>query len=96
MKAANHELKSVIRYFGIDEQHQLHVPLMALIDYRGFRLVAMSILPIGWTHTNYHMHHTITMLLQLHCTYWCTHQENTLFVMGLKMLEELSLQKIFS
>lgn len=25
----------------------LHFPLMALIDYRGFRLIALSILPVG-------------------------------------------------
>ena len=44
MKAAGHELKSVMRYAQCD---QLHVPLMALIDYRGYRLVAESILPIN-------------------------------------------------
>lgn len=44
MKAAAHELKSVIRYYGNDG---IHVPLMALIDYRGWRLIAMSILPLG-------------------------------------------------
>lgn len=27
----------------------LHCPLMALVDYRGFRLIAMSILPIDKT-----------------------------------------------
>ncbi|GAM24988.1 hypothetical protein SAMD00019534_081630 [Acytostelium subglobosum LB1] len=43
MKAGGHELKSVMRYYGCEG---IHVPLMALLDYRGFRLVAMSILPI--------------------------------------------------
>eukprot|EP01132_Coremiostelium_polycephalum_P000614 gene614-763_t len=43
MKSGGHELKSVMRYYGCDG---IHVPLMALLDYRGFRLVAMSILPI--------------------------------------------------
>eukprot|EP01105_Mastigella_eilhardi_P018365 TRINITY_DN4240_c0_g1_i8.p1 TRINITY_DN4240_c0_g1~~TRINITY_DN4240_c0_g1_i8.p1 ORF type:complete len:943 (-),score=202.12 TRINITY_DN4240_c0_g1_i8:2539-5286(-) len=44
MKAGGHELKGLMRYSGIQ---QLRTPLMALIDYRGFRLVAMSRLPIN-------------------------------------------------
>jgi hypothetical protein len=46
MKAASHELKGLMNYFhcGIKE---LHVPLMALIDYRGFRLMAISLLPLS-------------------------------------------------
>eukprot|EP01133_Synstelium_polycarpum_P013661 gene13661-16088_t len=44
MKAGGHELKSVMRYYGCEG---IHVPLMALLDHRGFRLVAMSILPIA-------------------------------------------------
>ncbi len=43
MKSAGHELKSLMRYYQCEG---ISVPLMALIDYRGFRLVAMSILPI--------------------------------------------------
>eukprot|EP01118_Nematostelium_gracile_P006177 TRINITY_DN1987_c0_g1_i1.p1 TRINITY_DN1987_c0_g1~~TRINITY_DN1987_c0_g1_i1.p1 ORF type:complete len:887 (+),score=181.40 TRINITY_DN1987_c0_g1_i1:68-2728(+) len=44
-KVAGHELKGVISYLncGIPD---LNVPLMCLVDYRGFRLIAMSILPI--------------------------------------------------
>jgi hypothetical protein len=42
-KAAGHELKGLMRYFM---QPGLHVPLMALIDYKGHRLIASSILPI--------------------------------------------------
>jgi len=40
-----HELKSLMRFYGLVPS--LCVPLMSLIDFRGFRLVAMSILPIG-------------------------------------------------
>ena len=42
MKAADHELKGVMRYAQCEG---LHVPLVAIIDYRGYRLVAESILP---------------------------------------------------
>merc|ERR1712137_1168416 len=44
MKAAGHELKGVMRYAQCDG---LHVPLMAIIEYRGYRVVAESILPIN-------------------------------------------------
>jgi len=43
-KAAGHELKALMRFYGLVDG--LHVPLMCLVDYRGFRLVAISILPI--------------------------------------------------
>jgi hypothetical protein len=45
-KVAGNELKGLISYFntGILE---LRVPLMALVDYMGFRLVVMSLLPIN-------------------------------------------------
>mmetsp|Transcript_7050 Transcript_7050/g.17843 ORF Transcript_7050/g.17843 Transcript_7050/m.17843 type:complete len:699 (+) Transcript_7050:175-2271(+) len=45
-KAAGNELKGLISYFscGIDD---LHVPLMALVDYMGFRLIAISFLPLN-------------------------------------------------
>eukprot|EP01102_Stenamoeba_stenopodia_P007672 TRINITY_DN2166_c0_g4_i2.p1 TRINITY_DN2166_c0_g4~~TRINITY_DN2166_c0_g4_i2.p1 ORF type:complete len:974 (+),score=252.47 TRINITY_DN2166_c0_g4_i2:436-3357(+) len=44
-KVAGNELKGLISYFncGVPD---LHVPLMALVDYLGFRLIAMSLLPI--------------------------------------------------
>ena len=44
MKTASHEMKSLMRFrpsFG------LKLPLMCTIDYRGYRLVCMSILPLG-------------------------------------------------
>jgi Clustered mitochondria/Translation initiation factor eIF3 subunit 135 len=45
-KAAGHELKGVSQYMncGIGD---LCLPLMALVDYMGYRLVALSLLPIG-------------------------------------------------
>lgn len=43
-KVAGNELKGLISYFNCKIQ-DLNVPLMALVDYRGFRLIAMSILP---------------------------------------------------
>lgn len=45
MKAAGHELNGLMYYYNC-EIPQLNVPLMCLIDYRGFRLVAMSLLPV--------------------------------------------------
>ena len=44
MKSAGHELKSLMRYYQCEG---IRVPLMALVDYRGYRLVAQSILPIS-------------------------------------------------
>ena len=43
MKSASHELKSLMRFYG---SSTLRVPLMCIIDYHGYRLVAMSILPL--------------------------------------------------
>eukprot|EP01113_Clastostelium_recurvatum_P045048 TRINITY_DN7684_c0_g1_i8.p1 TRINITY_DN7684_c0_g1~~TRINITY_DN7684_c0_g1_i8.p1 ORF type:complete len:1138 (-),score=347.00 TRINITY_DN7684_c0_g1_i8:32-3445(-) len=45
-KAAGHELKGLMAYFNCQIPGLL-LPLMALIDYRGFRLIATSSLPIG-------------------------------------------------
>lgn len=47
-KAMGHELKSVNSYFrcGIRD---LHVALQAVIDYRGFRILAQAVLPIDTT-----------------------------------------------
>lgn len=45
-KVAGHELKGLIQYFNTSLP-ELCVPLMALVDYGGFRLIAMSILPIS-------------------------------------------------
>ncbi|MDP2435839.1 MAG: hypothetical protein Q8P67_08865, partial [archaeon] len=44
-KAASHELKSAMRYYRLDPQ--LRIPLLALIDYRGHRMIAESILPLS-------------------------------------------------
>lgn len=46
MKSGGHDLKGLIALRQID-MPQIHLPLMALIDYRGFRVVAISLLPIG-------------------------------------------------
>ena len=43
MKSASHELTSLMRFYG---SSHLRVPLMCIIDYHGYRLVAMSILPL--------------------------------------------------
>lgn len=45
-KVAGHELKGLLSYMGCDLP-DVNFPLMALLDYRGFRLVAMSKLPLG-------------------------------------------------
>jgi tetratricopeptide (TPR) repeat protein len=44
-KAAGHELKGVMSYYNCYLPN-FHQPLMAIIDYRGFRLSAISLLPI--------------------------------------------------
>eukprot|EP01119_Soliformovum_irregulare_P018159 TRINITY_DN5508_c0_g1_i4.p1 TRINITY_DN5508_c0_g1~~TRINITY_DN5508_c0_g1_i4.p1 ORF type:complete len:1482 (-),score=512.19 TRINITY_DN5508_c0_g1_i4:32-3964(-) len=46
MKAAAHELKGLQNYYHCNI-HGLCFPLMAFIDYRGWRLQALSLLPIG-------------------------------------------------
>ncbi|KAF2070452.1 hypothetical protein CYY_008232 [Polysphondylium violaceum] len=45
-KAASNELKGLISYYMTDVKG-LNYPLMALIDYKGFRLIALSVLPIS-------------------------------------------------
>ncbi|KAH3765084.1 Histidine kinase A [Pelomyxa schiedti] len=44
-KVAGHELKSLVNIYK-EETYGLSLPLMALVDYRGFRLIAMTLLPI--------------------------------------------------
>ncbi|KAN0035447.1 hypothetical protein ACTA71_004717 [Dictyostelium dimigraforme] len=46
MKTAAHELNGCASFLNCGVKG-LHVPLMAFIDYRGFRLMAMSLLPIS-------------------------------------------------
>lgn len=48
-KTGGLELKGLMRYGSGSGMAGLSVPMMAIIDYRGFRLVAMSILPISAT-----------------------------------------------
>ncbi len=45
MKAASHDLKGLQQFFhsGVEG---IHLPLMALINFRGFRLMALSLLPV--------------------------------------------------
>lgn len=45
-KAAGHDMKSVVHYFECGV-HELRFPLMVLIDYRGFRMTAQALLPLG-------------------------------------------------
>lgn len=46
MKSGNHELKGLIAYMG-SEIKGLCFPLSAIIDYKGYRLVATTVLPIN-------------------------------------------------
>eukprot|EP01130_Rhizamoeba_saxonica_P014986 TRINITY_DN662_c1_g2_i2.p2 TRINITY_DN662_c1_g2~~TRINITY_DN662_c1_g2_i2.p2 ORF type:complete len:506 (-),score=103.86 TRINITY_DN662_c1_g2_i2:2144-3661(-) len=45
MKVASHELKGLMSYYCSTED--LKFPLMSVIDYRGWRVVAISLLPIS-------------------------------------------------
>mmetsp|Transcript_850 Transcript_850/g.2694 ORF Transcript_850/g.2694 Transcript_850/m.2694 type:complete len:1584 (-) Transcript_850:61-4812(-) len=45
-KVASQEMKGLNSYFSCGLA-KLHVPLMALVDFMGFRLIAMSLLPLG-------------------------------------------------
>jgi hypothetical protein len=45
MKAASHELKGLMSYYSCNIKG-IAFPLMAVIDYKGFRVLAISILPI--------------------------------------------------
>lgn len=45
-KIASHEFKSLIKLLGCNQTHFIF-PFMAMIDYRGFRLLAISMLPIS-------------------------------------------------
>ncbi|EFA80095.1 leucine-rich repeat-containing protein [Heterostelium album PN500] len=45
-KSASNELKGLISYY-MAQVNGLHYPLIALIDYKGFRLIALSLLPIN-------------------------------------------------
>jgi hypothetical protein len=50
-KAASHELKGAVNYFRFHNDHpdptfRVRVPMQVTLDYRGFRLVAMPLLPL--------------------------------------------------
>jgi hypothetical protein len=46
LQVAGHELQGLISLFNCDDVG-LCMPLMALVDYKGFRLIAMSTLPVN-------------------------------------------------
>lgn len=45
-KAAGHDLKGSVHYYNAGVK-DLHLPLMAVIDYKGFRMTAQALLPLG-------------------------------------------------
>ena len=45
---AGHELKGMQAYFNC-AINGMNLPLMALVDYKGFRLIAIALLPIDET-----------------------------------------------
>jgi hypothetical protein len=45
-KGAAHDLKGLNHYFAASSG-DINVPLMALIDYKGFRMTAQAVLPLG-------------------------------------------------
>ena len=47
MKAAAHEMRSLTAFYNYGQPIGLRVPLITLINYLGFRLVALSILPVS-------------------------------------------------
>lgn len=51
-KVAGHDLKGLIAFYG-KSSSEVRFPLMTLINYRGYRLVAMSMLPIDNTTLKY-------------------------------------------
>lgn len=46
IKAAGLELQGLISFYNAADYESIHFPLMALIDYHGYRLIALSILPV--------------------------------------------------
>jgi Clustered mitochondria len=46
MKAASNELLGLSTYFSLGIK-KLRYPLLAIIDYKGFRMIAVSVLPIS-------------------------------------------------
>jgi hypothetical protein len=52
MKGADHELRGLSSILSANIP-QVHIPMMALLDYRGFRLVCSSLLPLSSTSLRY-------------------------------------------
>ena len=48
MKTGGHEIKAVINLLSLSpkDSQRVHFPMMAVVDYRGFRLLAEALLPI--------------------------------------------------
>lgn len=46
-KLASHELKGLINIFNYGSKQGLHVPMMCVLMYKGFHMIAMSVLPIN-------------------------------------------------
>lgn len=46
MKTGAHELKGLVGFHQTG-MRDLHLPLIAIIDYKGYRVVAVSLLPIS-------------------------------------------------
>ena len=49
-KVAGHDLKGLVHLYNCWERG-VHVPMMAIVDYRGFRVVGMPLLPIDGART---------------------------------------------
>lgn len=49
MKAADHELRSLARILASETtaQQSVSAPLMSIVNYRGFRIIAVSVIPIS-------------------------------------------------
>lgn len=46
-KLASHELKGLINIFNYGSKFGIHVPMMCVLMYKGFHMIAMSVLPIN-------------------------------------------------
>ena len=53
MKSASQELKSLCCFISAQASSTLHFPLMSVIDYKGFRMTSVSMLPIDNTTLKY-------------------------------------------
>lgn len=52
-KALNHEFKGLLAFRNATGMKEIHFPLMALIDYRGHRIIATALLPIDQSTLKY-------------------------------------------